>query len=161
MIPQGRDYGSPPYRHYDDYTYSVPMPTDVQSTLTGTITIRAMHQTTSGKYVRFLLDEIGTDGPAGMNLQRAFAVLGRAPPEKMVEVSLPILVTERVDPPDSGVLVDARGAVTADAGEAVTPSPAGCGCQSAPRHSRSGATPWWFAGLGLLLGVRCVRRFRG
>ncbi len=164
MRPQGRDYGSrAPYRHWDEKAYAVPIPADVAPTTTGTITVRALHQATSGAYVRFLIDALGADHEKAQDLRRAFALAGRGEPEPMVEVSIPLLVTA-AEPPDAGV-VDAGGSadagLVADAEPYRVPKPDGCGCRATPPSgpAREGeATLGLLALLGLGLGARPRRR---
>jgi len=140
MVPVGRDYGSPPYRHWDEHTYSVPMPDGIVDTTTGTVTVRAFHQVTSGAYVRFLLDTLGRSHPDASRLRRAWVALGRAPPEPMVAVHLPITVIERMDPPDAG-FPDLGVAPIVDAGVAPPPPPKD-DCSCAATDAKSAGWAW-------------------
>ena len=137
MVPVGRDYGSPPYRNYDEHTYTIPMPPGITLATTGTVAVRALHQTTSGTYVNFLIDAIGSTEPRAMDLRRVFAALGRAEPEPMVRVSMPITVVARTpDPIDAG-FEDASGVV--DAGRISTQPGDACSCGAS---NASKLAPW-------------------
>jgi len=109
MHPAGRDYGTPPYRHWDEHVFRIPIPGGIQQVTTGTITIRALHQITSGRYVRFLLESLGDDDPRARKLQTAYVALGKVPPEPMVSVAQPIVVLKKTPAPvtDAGFSPDA------------------------------------------------------
>jgi hypothetical protein len=146
MEPAGRDYGQPPYRHWDEVHFEVPIPADVAPTTTGTIAVRALHQTTTGQYVRFLVFSVGTQHQAARDLAYAFDALGRSPPKQMVVRRLPIVVTEP-EAPDAGV---------ADAGAVVPQPEEGCSCRSTTSRGSTALV------LSLLLLVsRRARRRRG
>lgn len=121
MVPAGRDYGSGPYRHYDDHTYELVAP-DVQMATTGTVTVRAMYQTTDGETVRYLLMRAsGTQ--EGNELQQVWDALGHAPPQQMVSVSIPITVRPRpIEDVDAG---------TSDSGARGPSTSGGCACSTA------------------------------
>jgi hypothetical protein len=140
MIPAGRDYGSGPYRHYDDHTYELVAP-DVPMATTGTVTVRAMYQATDGETVRYLLQRAnGTE--EGNKLEQVWEALGHAPPREMVSVSIPITVRPgAVDVPDAG---------TSDAGTITPTTTGGCGCNASQARGGLGAI---FL-LGLLAFVR-------
>ncbi len=125
MIPAGRDYGQQaPYRHWDDYGYSFDAPT-VQATTTGTITVRLMHQATDGDVIRFLT-ETAAGSVEATNLQRAWDLLGHAPPKEMATATITIVVHPPPGPPDAGVAVVDTG--TFVDGGTVTPVDEGCRC---------------------------------
>jgi hypothetical protein len=125
MIPAGRDYGTEaPYRHWDDVTFTFEAP-EVAATTTGTITVRAMHQTMDGDVIAFLTENAAGTQEAD-DLQMAWDTLGHAPPKEMTRASVAITVGPRPPPVDAGVARDGGGA--ADAG--VTPAPADGGCQA-------------------------------
>ena len=152
MVPIGRDYGaSAPYRHFDEHAYSFTAP-DVPRTVTGTVTVRARYQVIDGEVVRYLVDATrGTQ--ESTDLQRAWEMLGRAPPKEMAAVRLPVTVAPRPPTPDAGV--------TEDGGmpPPVTPDPGGCGCRS----ERGGSGPWallLFLPLAWRLRPRAQRRCR-
>ncbi|MEE2901583.1 MAG: hypothetical protein VYC39_04605 [Myxococcota bacterium] len=111
MVPVGRDYGEAPYRHYDEYTYQVPIPGGIRETLTASIAITAFHQVTSGEYVNFLLESLGEDNVRARKLKTAYLALGKVPPEPIASVVQAIEVIKRAP-----VTVDAS--VSADSGAA-------------------------------------------
>lgn len=106
MLPQGRDYGDgPPYRHWDDHTYMIEPPS-VFVTTTGTVTVRAMYQSTDGEVIRYLLDRTA-GSPEAAELEMVWEALAHAPPQQMARVSIPIVVQPAAVVPDAGVTSDA------------------------------------------------------
>lgn len=164
MHPVGRDYGDPPYRHFDDATFVISAP-DLDRTTTGTVTVRAMYQILDGTYVDFLLQQAAGSTEAA-DLATAWENLARAPPRPMQRVSFPITidVPERPDAgtTDSGGTEDA-GSTQPDAGSPVVdagtnlpepPEEEGCGCTTPGGRGR-GATPaWLLAGLAWMMARR-------
>ena len=146
MHPVGRDYGSPPYRHYDEHTFTLPIPGGIKAVTTATITVRALHQLTSGFYVQFLLDALGEEDIRARKLKTAYLALGRVPPELMTSASRSIrIIKKHVSlPPDAGHL-DAMEA-SMDAGPAA-PKSGRCRCNS----SKSPRNHFWPSTLILLL----------
>jgi hypothetical protein len=145
MVPAGRDYGSGPYRNYDDVSYTVTAP-DVARTSTGTLTIRAKYQVTDGEVVDFLVTAAGRTSSQAMQLQRAWDGLDHAPPRTMAEIKLPVVVEMAPPVPDAGEIdaaadagtmesgalgqVDASGGA-GDSGLAASGANGGCSCREA------------------------------
>jgi hypothetical protein len=133
MIPVGRDYGQgPPYRSFDEHTYRVPIPLDVPVSTTGTITVRALRQATTGQYVQFLVDSLPAGSEPRENLRRAYSLLGKVPPDPMTSTSMSIVITPKVEPPDAGPPALDATAPSQDAGPDpfVPPTVGGCGCET-------------------------------
>lgn len=161
MHPVGRDYGVPPYRHFDETTFVITAP-DVGRTITGTVTVRAMYQVMDGTYVDFLLSEAAGSTEAA-DLAMVWETLERAPPRQMQRVSFPITVRGAPQPDagftDSGGQADAAmpppdaGSPTIDAGTNLPEPEEGCGCNAA-----EGGTPDGWPLLGLLLLLPRRRR---
>ncbi len=129
MVPQARDYGGgAPYQHWDDHTYTFTAP-EVTGTITGTITVRAMYQSTDGDVVAFLLNQT-QDKPEHDQLAMVWEGLGHAPPKEMVRTSVPIVVTERVAEPDAGV-TDQDAASASPDGGGFKIEDGGCSCVAA------------------------------
>ncbi|MBI4817887.1 MAG: hypothetical protein HY791_16625 [Deltaproteobacteria bacterium] len=97
MIPMGRDYGSAPFRHYDDVEYAVPIPAGTPAGTAGTIKLRALYQVVDGAYVRFLLDTLGRTQADAVRLNTAFERTSRGAPTEMTFAELGLRVTEPVD----------------------------------------------------------------
>ena len=152
MIPAGRDYGAmPPYRHYDDHRYTFTGP-DVAISTPGILKIRAMHQTTDGEVVNFLVNAAaGTE--AATQLANAWEQLGRAPPKEMVAVSVPIVVH-----PQQMVATDA-GIVDTDGG--TSDGQSGCRCVKESSASRGIQPTMWLVMLLLLFGWFRAERAQG
>ena len=129
MHPVGRDYGTPPYRHWDEHEFSIPIPEGIRTVTTGTITVRALHQVTSGKYVRFLLDSLGEDDVRARKLKTAYLALGRVPPEPMATAIQPIRVLKKTIPPvpDAGFSPDVQQNLPENG---MTPSSGDCTCHT-------------------------------
>jgi hypothetical protein len=145
MIPQGRDYGAAaPYRHWDDHTYTFVAPA-VQSTLTGTITVRAMYQSTDGDVIAFLTG--ATQGtPVANDLMAAWEALDHAPPQPMVSAMVPITIEPKPIEPDAGMTsADAGGFVIEDGG---------CSCVAQQSMPDDFTPCWWIA---LAFGLHMLR----
>lgn len=144
MIPAGRDYGSvPPYRHWDDVVFTFVAP-EVSATTTGTITVRAMHQTMDGDVIRFLTETaVGT--AEAEQLQEAWDTLGHAPPKQMTRASVGISVAPAPPPPDAGVVVADAGLI--DTGVVGKPVEGGCQAVSGGAGSAAAAVAVILAGL--------------
>ncbi len=94
MRPVGRDYGAGPlYRHWDEHEYRWVAP-DVERTVTGTVTVRAMYQVTDGEVVRHLL-EGAAGSPEADALAEVWEALERAPPRALTSVSVPMTISPR------------------------------------------------------------------
>jgi len=161
MHPFGRDYGSPPYRHYDEPTFEIPIPRGIKEVTTGTITVRALHQLTSGSYVGFLLDKLGENHERARKLKTAYIALGRVPPEVIATASHPLRVIEKkvIAPPDAGNLDAAAASEDTRTETAPSMKSGDCGCRtsSSPIDHKSDSSLILFA-LFVLLGVTDRRR---
>ena len=147
MVPSGRSYGgSAPYNHWDDHTYRFTAP-DVVGTVTGTVTVRAMYQTTDGEVIDFLIRE-NQGRKEATDLALVWERLGHAPPRPIARATTPITVTER-----SGSSSDAG--VSADAGRSQFEiGDGGCGCRTVGR----GAGVWGMWWLVVLVWSRRLSR---
>lgn len=143
MVPAGREFGgAAPYDHWDDHTYRFTAP-DVSGTVTGTITVRAMYQSTDGEVVRFLINQTSGRQEA-TDLQMVWDALGHAPPQEMVVASVPITITEKVTAVDAGVNSPR------DASTDFTIRDGGCGCAAGRGSFGSSLLALCFASLLLL-----------
>ena len=137
MVPSGRDYGRPPYRHYDEHRYQLVTPA-VTAPTRATLTVRAMFQTTDGAVVDFLVDAaMGTDPSA--ELFRAWEALDHAPPKEMVRASVDLTVTP-------------QGMVASDAGIVDTGALAGSAASSSDGCRCVTSTDGASGAMGLMLG---------
>ncbi len=156
MRPYGRDYGSAPYRNYDEHTFQVPVPRDVTQRTNGRVVVRLLYQSLYGFYYDFLIANLPPDSSEAQDLTRVYNAFGKAPPREMERIEIPIVALPGPPaPPDAGVGADLGGANSgADAGGVPPGIEGGCEC-SETRVSRS-TTAW----LGILLASWLVVRRR-
>ncbi len=135
MVPHGRDYGSAPYRNYDDVTFTFAAPM-VAGATSGTIKVRAMHMITDGHVVEFLTQTAPQGSPEAANLLRVYEALGKVPPKEMASVSVAMLVSPPPPEPDAGF----PDTGTRDAGVMVKVDEGGC-------TNLGGSLQLWLMGL--------------
>lgn len=155
MRPYGRDYGTPPYRHWDDHTYQVPMPRDVTAPTNGKVVVRLLYQSLYGFYYDFLMANLPADSQEAQDLSRAYTTFGKVPPREMAKLELPIVVVPGPpEPEDAGVVdrPDAGGVPSADSGTTPTIE-GGCECTGTKSEARSGGAGWFVGLLALALGL--------